>query len=45
MTSIRPSSAATRCAPDFSLKFADVQVSPDSHHSTGTAWSAACGGV
>jgi len=45
VTSIRPSSAAARCAPALMAKVSSVEVSPASHTSAGTAAPAsACGG-
>jgi hypothetical protein len=40
-----PSSAATRCAPLFTMKFSSVQVRPERKVTTGTLPSAACGGT
>src|SRR5690606_9967791 len=43
---MRPSSAATRCAPAFTVKFSSVQVRPERNHTTGTFTPpSACGGT
>jgi hypothetical protein len=42
---MRPSSAATRWAPLFTMKFSSVQVNPDRNVTTGTLPSATCGGT
>jgi len=44
ITSMRPSSDATRCAPALTVKFSAVQVRPDRYQSTGTGPFSACGG-
>jgi hypothetical protein len=39
-----PSSAATRIAPAFCMKFSSLQVNPESQYSAGTGAASACGG-